>query len=505
MSTLALSAARRKPGFGALSYVTSTPVGAFEVAESATQQLTAKCYNADAVELSQVGRQVVWTTSNAATATVSTSGLVTGISEGICTITARIDGVAAASHTVTVTGTGGTAVKLAVTTQPAGAEDAIAFTTQPVVAVRDVNDDVVAAATNEVTAAISSGSGVLSGTTAVSAVNGVATFTNLVITGEGSHVLAFTATGLTGASSTTFDVAGEGDDSNPGDTDTILYDDNFAGYDTVAARNTHAASLAASEYFAYQRSSPEGGLDSIVSDTGVDGSDRFWRISVPATTSQYNCGIQIGRGSGISGSNPFAPSATTDLFVDLWLRHNVSTIQWYKGLFLSHSFDRTQIGPWLSSSSLTPWNVHPQSNGKYIWGHQEDGAGDAPVLYKRWTHINNNEWIKYTIQYKASTGTGSQTDGIVRLWINGEKHIDGSSAGLAAGWMEDRQSGVSSSSASPYPGNVGSKYSSVTGSDALDSLADDAVLSILFPSILAANSAAGNIDIGRIRVWYRPA
>lgn len=504
MTTIALSASRRKPGFGALSYVTSTPDGAFEVAESATQQLVAKCYNEDAVELSQVGRQVVWSTSDAAVATVSSSGLVTGISEGVCTVTARVDGVAAAANTVTVTGTGGTAVQLAVSTQPAGAETGVAFTTQPAVQIRDVNGDVVTGATDAVTAAISSGSGVLSGDTVKEAVSGVATFTDLVITGEGAHILTFTATGLTSAASSVFDVAGEGNDSNPGDTDVIVYDDNFAGYDTVAARNTHAASLGSTEYFAYQRSSPEGNLDTVESGTGVNGSNRWWRTAIPAHTTQQNCGWQIGRGSGISSSNPFCPSATTDLFVDLWLRFNVSTIGWFKGLFLSHSFDRTQIGPWLSSSSLSPWNVNPQSqSNRCTWGHREDGAADAPVLYKRWADINIDEFIKFTFQYKASTGTGSATDGVIRMWINDELHINASLSGLNTGWMVTRVSGVASSN--PNVGNVSTKYSACTGQQALEALADDAVLSILWPAIIDPNNVAGYVDTGRIRVWYRPA
>jgi len=50
------------------------------------------------------------------------------------------------------------------------------------------------ASTATVTATIASGSGSLSGTTSVAMVAGVATFSNLIITGSGSHTLAFNAT-----------------------------------------------------------------------------------------------------------------------------------------------------------------------------------------------------------------------------------------------------------------------------------------------------------------------
>src|SRR6185503_15006146 len=53
---------------------------------------------------------------------------------------------------------------------------------------------VVAGATNAVTAAVTTGSGTLGGTATVNAVNGVATFTNLMITGSGNHVLTFSIT-----------------------------------------------------------------------------------------------------------------------------------------------------------------------------------------------------------------------------------------------------------------------------------------------------------------------
>ena len=53
---------------------------------------------------------------------------------------------------------------------------------------------------------IAGGTGALTGTTTVNAVNGVATFTNLQIAGSGAHTLIFTSAGLTSAILTSFTV-----------------------------------------------------------------------------------------------------------------------------------------------------------------------------------------------------------------------------------------------------------------------------------------------------------
>jgi hypothetical protein len=102
----------------------------------------------------------------------------------------------------------GTASKVMVTTQPSGAFNGIAFSTQPVVKITDAGGNTITSSTANVVATIASGSGTLGGTTAVNAVAGVANFTNLKITGTGNHTLTFTpAGGLTAATSNTVNVA----------------------------------------------------------------------------------------------------------------------------------------------------------------------------------------------------------------------------------------------------------------------------------------------------------
>jgi len=90
---------------------------------------------------------------------------------------------------------------LGIATAPAGAMSGNLLGTQPGVSIRDFSNAVVTAATNPVTAAIASGPGSLSGTTTVSAVNGIANFTDLRITGAGTSTLVFTSPGLTSVTS----------------------------------------------------------------------------------------------------------------------------------------------------------------------------------------------------------------------------------------------------------------------------------------------------------------
>ena len=89
------------------------------------------------------------------------------------------------------------AASLQVQTQPAGAVNGVAFTTQPVVRILDNAGLVVTTgtgATLTVTAAIASGTGTIGGTVTAVASNGVATFTSLAITGTGDHTLLFSTT-----------------------------------------------------------------------------------------------------------------------------------------------------------------------------------------------------------------------------------------------------------------------------------------------------------------------
>jgi hypothetical protein len=99
----------------------------------------------------------------------------------------------------------GSATALAITTEPQGAPSGSVLGTQPVIRIIDAGGNTVTTSTANVVVSISSGTGILSGTTTVAAVSGVTTFTNLVITGTaGAYTLTFGADGLTGVTATLF-------------------------------------------------------------------------------------------------------------------------------------------------------------------------------------------------------------------------------------------------------------------------------------------------------------
>jgi hypothetical protein len=100
---------------------------------------------------------------------------------------------------------------LVVVTQPTGALTGTPLASQPIVEIRDAANLRVAGATNPVTASIGSGPGLLSGPATVAAVNGIASFTGLVVTTPGTSTLAFSSGTLTSATSNPFLISG-----NPG-------------------------------------------------------------------------------------------------------------------------------------------------------------------------------------------------------------------------------------------------------------------------------------------------
>lgn len=110
-----------------------------------------------------------------------------------------------AANSANVTVTAGSATQLIITTQPVGGGSGAALTTQPVVAIRDAQGNLVTTDnTTQVTVAVSPGSGTLGGTQTVTAVSGVATFTNLTLAGTVgvNYVLQFTSSpALTAANS----------------------------------------------------------------------------------------------------------------------------------------------------------------------------------------------------------------------------------------------------------------------------------------------------------------
>jgi parallel beta-helix repeat protein len=127
------------------------------------------------------------------------------------TLVATTDGGAAAtSEPFTIAA--GPATQLVFSTQPGGAPALSPLNPQPVVSALDANGDVATSYTGTVTLALGNnpGSGVLSGTVTISAVNGVASFSGLSVSAPGvGYTLVATGEGLTPATSEPFTVTAE--------------------------------------------------------------------------------------------------------------------------------------------------------------------------------------------------------------------------------------------------------------------------------------------------------
>jgi hypothetical protein len=131
---------------------------------------------------------------------ITVSG-VAAFTSSTATITTDRTNYVSGSAQVTVTSLAfGAASQATLTTNAAGAASGSAFTTQPVITIKDAFGSTVTTSTAAVTMTVS-GDGTTVGTTTVNAVAGVATFTNVGISGTAgtAYTLTFASAGLTTA------------------------------------------------------------------------------------------------------------------------------------------------------------------------------------------------------------------------------------------------------------------------------------------------------------------
>jgi hypothetical protein len=117
------------------------------------------------------------------------------------TLGATSGGLAPATS-ATFTVNPGVAAAIAITTVPATAVNGVALAPQPVVRLVDANGNTVPSNAVQVTAALASGSGVLGGTLTANTSSGVASFSNLALTGTvGAYTISFSSGVLTSVTS----------------------------------------------------------------------------------------------------------------------------------------------------------------------------------------------------------------------------------------------------------------------------------------------------------------
>ena len=197
------SAAATVFAFQGVATVTVTPASP-AIAPGGTQQFAAEARDADNAVVTNTA--FFWASSNHTVATVSQTGLVTGVGGGTATITAVGKGMPG-SATITVIAP--VATKLAFIQQPAATTAGAAISPAIQVEVQDASSNRVASSSAAVTIAINTGTAgaTLSGTKTVNAINGVASFTGLSLDKSGaSYTLGATSGTLTQAISAAFTV-----------------------------------------------------------------------------------------------------------------------------------------------------------------------------------------------------------------------------------------------------------------------------------------------------------
>lgn len=131
------------------------------------------------------------------------------------------------------------ATQLAITTQPFNAVTGSPFGTQPVIEIRGADGSLVTDSTVEVTAAVSAGATVLSGTVTLAAVGGIVTYADLVATGVGvGNEITFSSPGLASVTSDPFDVRAApavAEVTPPEEFDTTRVDADFQGVEWECA------------------------------------------------------------------------------------------------------------------------------------------------------------------------------------------------------------------------------------------------------------------------------
>ena len=267
--------------------------------------------------------------TRAAGTTASPLVILTLSSDGVTALTngtsyniqlKAVNAIGDGTPTASVAATSGTpATAVLMTTQPVGGTSGAAFATQPVVRLVDATGNTVTHSSASVT--VSASGGTLGGTTTVTAVNGVATFTNLTHTTGGTYTLTFASSSpstLTSVTSSSFSTTAAPDaptglSATGGDTQVVL----------SWTAPSYAGSSAISDYIV-QYSSNSGSTWTTFADgvsttasstvTGLtNGTSYLFKVSAVNS---------VGTGSAVTSSavtpatTPSAVTALTSVFVN---------------------------------------------------------------------------------------------------------------------------------------------------------------------------------------------
>lgn len=285
----------------------------------------------------QVDVSVGGATPTATTATSDANGVIAlgpfALAQtGVYTIKVSSATLTGGPIIVTATVTSGAATKLGMATLPsASAPSAVAFIVQPQVQLQDANGNPVSQAGVVVTVAITAGGGTLNGTlTATSDASGVATFTNLSLTGlAGGRTLTFSAPNLApitaatsigvGAASQMTIVAGNGQ------TAAVATAVSIAPRVKVVDAGGNPVSGLPIRFAVASGSGSVGGAD-VLTDVNGEAAATSWVLGVAGGTNSLIATINSAAGEGVTG-NPATFTATATGGV-AGLSAGISAIGW---------------------------------------------------------------------------------------------------------------------------------------------------------------------------------
>ena len=355
-------------------------------------QATAEARDANGAMLAH--RSITWSTSDPAVATVNATGVVTAAKVGSVDVIASSQGVNGSAHVIVSAPPPPAATKLGIVTQPGStAASGAPLAPQPVIQLQDASGSAVTSSGVSVTATVATGSGTLSGTTSVvTNATGVATFTNLVITGSGAHSLRFSAAGLTSATSSAIAV------SPPSSNSQLLFSENFED-SNFGGRGWYDL--------------PTGGITTLSTTNHITGSTRSLQVDFAqgATTP-----------TGWKGARHlFTPS--DGVYIRYWVRFSSNWVGSGKP-YHPHEFlfmtteDGDYIGP--SATHLTLYvEENFQSDGGYPLLQAQDALNiDATKVGVDLTNLTENRAVSGC--NGDQDGTASQCYQIAPDWYNGK-------------------------------------------------------------------------------------
>jgi uncharacterized protein YjdB len=424
LGTSAITVTAGPPPAPVVTTVTVAPTSASVVAGSTTTlQATVKDQNGNVM----TGQTVTWSTSNAAAATVNSSGVVSGVAAGSATITATSSGK---TGTSSITVTAVAPVVTTVTVAPTSASVVAGATTTLVATVKDQNGSVMTGqivtwSTNNAAAATVNSSGVVTGVAA------------------GSATITATSSGKTGTSSITVTAVSGGA--------TLLFQENFEDAN-LASRGWYdntSAQLSTVEHIAGSNSSSQYHFLAGATSPTVGGAQRHKFTPTNSLYISYYVKYSanwVGSGQTYHPHEFYAlstldgdydgPSAN---YMTLYLEHNYQnggkpvmsmqdnlSINYNQGSLPNNLVGVTETRSTGGCNGMTETNMYSEcfSVGS-TWYNLKQLSG--PVVFQPNAGPGyKNDWNFVEAYFQLNTvvnGIG-QADGVMQYWFNGTLIID---------------------------------------------------------------------------------